>query len=211
MRTQRFHARTANAPGYTAIEVLLSMTVLAIGAAGVISMQKAAIQGNNDARQLDTANAIAHTWMDRLRTDATAWTLPSTLVASSGTSNLVNTQWLNHALSVFFLPTAPATYPAEGYSAAFDNLGRDLDATDAPTAVFCTHIKLEALYYDQAANPLILNATVLVFWPKALLTSASPSASNCTTVFDVAAYEAAHPGTYHLVYLTSAIRKNPLQ
>ena len=156
------HARSS---GYTAVEVLLSMTVLAIGAAGVMSMQKAAIQGNNDARQLDTANAIAHTWMDRLRTDATTWTLPSTVIANSATSNLGTTQWLGNTLSAFFLPTAPAAYPAEGKSSAFDVFGRDLIATDAAKAVFCTHIKLEALNYDKNNNPVILGATVLVFWP----------------------------------------------
>jgi prepilin-type N-terminal cleavage/methylation domain-containing protein len=215
MKSRQMKRRmTAGSRGYTAVEVLLSMTVLSIGAAGVMSMQKAAVQGNADARKLDTANAIAHTWIDRLRTDGTTWTLPSTVEASSTTSNLNNTLWLgapNLDTQQFFLPRVPATYPAEGSSPAFDIFGRDLDLADAPTAVFCTHVMIDTLQFDQSSKPLILRATVLVFWLKSLLTSAAPNLDTCTQYFDVAAYEAAHPGTYHIVYATSAIRKNPLQ
>jgi prepilin-type N-terminal cleavage/methylation domain-containing protein len=207
---------SGNRRGYTAVEVLLSMTVLSIGAAGVMSMQKAAVQGNADARKLDTANAIAHTWIDRLRTDGTAWTLPSTVLAAATTSNLPLTNWLGVHLDsgAFFLPTVPPSYPAEGLSPAFDIFGRDLDAADAPSAVFCTHIKVDTLQFDQSGTPglpLILRATVIVFWAKSLVNSAVPNAGNCTSYFDVAHYESTNPGTYHIVYATSAIRKNPLQ
>lgn len=206
------------ARGYTAVEVMLSMTVLTIGATGVLSMQKAAIQANADARKLDTANAIAHTWMDRLLTDGTAWTLPSTVLASTTTSNLGNTQWLkNHDSGTFFLPTPPTSYTAtgvggpEGVSAAFDIFGRDLAPPDLGTAVFCTHVKVDTLQYDAASQSAILSATVLVFWAKSLINSTAPNTNGCSTWFDVASYEAAHPGTYHMVYVTSAIRKSPLQ
>jgi prepilin-type N-terminal cleavage/methylation domain-containing protein len=70
--------RRLAARGYTMIEILVSMTLLAIGAAGVMAMQKAAVQGHQDARQMDVANAIAREWMERLRRDAMMWTPDAT-------------------------------------------------------------------------------------------------------------------------------------
>jgi prepilin-type N-terminal cleavage/methylation domain-containing protein len=222
MRTRGEPEWARHGRGYTAVEVLLSMTVLAIGAAGVLSMQRAAIQANADARKLDTANAIAHTWLDRLLTDGTAWTLPSSVAPALG-SNLGNTQWLQfHDTGAFFLPAIPATYAptgfggSEGESPAFDIFGRDLAAANAATAVFCVQVKIDTLLYDQLTpqNPLVLSATVEVFWAKSLVNSGPPSPGFCTgapLAIDVAAYETANPGTYHIVYATAAIRKNPLQ
>jgi prepilin-type N-terminal cleavage/methylation domain-containing protein len=205
--------------GYTAVEVLLAMTVLLIGSAAVMSMQKVSIQANLDARKLDIANSIAHTWLERLSTDATSWTLPAQNV--TGTNNFNNTKWLipggsggQVGFGSWFLPTAPGSYGspgAEGNSPAFDILGRDLDATDAANAVFCTHVKIDPLAFDASANPLLLRATVIVFWQKQLVYSTATPGGNCTAWFDVASDEAANPGTWHIIYATTAIRKNTVQ
>jgi type II secretory pathway pseudopilin PulG len=199
---------------YTAVEVLLAMTVLLIGSASVMTMQKASIQANVDARKLDIANSIAHDWIERLTTDATQWTLPSSNV--NGASNFSNTTWLSsQAFGKWFLPAAPNSYTspgaAEGQSSAFDILGRDLDSTDAANAVFCTHVKIDQLAVDASGNPLLLRATVVVFWHKQLAYTSTSSTGNCTSYFDVAADEAANPGTWHIIYSSTAIRKNPIQ
>jgi type II secretory pathway pseudopilin PulG len=201
--------------GYTAVEVMLAMTVLMIGSAGVMSMQKSSIQSNLDARKLDIANSIAHDWLERLTTDATQWTLPSNNVATTVGNNFGNTKWLSsHAFGSWWEPAIPTSYGspgAEGNSPAFDILGRDLDVADAPNAVFCTHVKIDQLAVDAAANPLLLRATVIVFWRKQLVTSNPTPGGNCTGWFDVAQDEAAAPGTWHIIYATTAIRKNALQ
>ena len=57
----------ASTRAYTAVEVMLSIVVLGVGAAGVMSMQQASIQGNADAHMLDVGNSIARTWLERLR------------------------------------------------------------------------------------------------------------------------------------------------
>jgi type II secretory pathway pseudopilin PulG len=200
------HSRTTRR-GYTAIEVLLAMTVLMIGAAGVMTMQKSAIQSNLDARKLDMANSIAHDWLERLTTDATQWTLPGNNV--SGGVNLVNTQWLKSPLGVWFLPPLPGSYPAaEGTSPAFDILGRDLDLVNAPNAVFCTHVRLDQIATDTVLNMSVLRATVIVFWKKQLVTSTATPAGNCTQWFDVAQDEYNNPGTWHIIYATTIVRKN---
>jgi type II secretory pathway pseudopilin PulG len=201
--------------GYTAIEVLLAITVLMIGAAGVMTMQKASIQSNLDARKLDIANSIAHTWLERLATDATGWTGPVQKVTT--VNNITNTTWLagNLGTGNFFLPPVPGGYPAaEGKSPAFDILGRDLDLADAPNAIFCTHVKIDPIANNPnllPGNPdSLLRATVIVFWKKQLVQSAGTPAGNCTKYFDVAADEAANPGTWHIVYAVTGVRKNPV-
>jgi hypothetical protein len=206
-------ARARASRGYTAIEVLLAMTVLMIGSASVMSMQKASIQGNLDARKLDMANSIAHEWLERLTADAMAWTLP---VTSGAASNLGNTQWLGTGLASptkFLLPPVPGNQAtAEGLSPAFDILGRDLAMGNAANAAFCVHVNVVQIAQDTLAppNPTLLRATVLVFWPKQLVQSGSIPAGYCTTWFDVAAAEAAQTGTWHMVYASTAIRKTPI-
>src|ERR1700733_5193402 len=68
---------------YTAVEVLMAMAFAAIGSASIVAMMKTSVQGDEDARKTDVANAIAHMWTERLRRDAMQWTLPN----SSGTGN----------------------------------------------------------------------------------------------------------------------------
>ena len=197
--------------GYTAVEVMLAITVLMIGSAGVMSMQKASIQGNFDARKLDLANSIAHDWLERLTSDAALWTLPA--VGVGGANNFSNAKWLgNYPLGVWYLPALPGNQStAEGNSPAFDILGRDLAVGNAANTAFCVHVNVSQLAQDAQANPLLLRATVIVFWPKFLAQSGTIPAGYCTSWFDVAAAEAANPGTWHMVYATTAIRRTPLQ
>ena len=72
----RARPTSTTARGYTAIEVLMAMTVMAIGGAAVITMQKTSVTANLDARRADVANSIARTWVERLRRDGMAWTSP---------------------------------------------------------------------------------------------------------------------------------------
>ncbi len=211
------HRRAATRPrraqrAYTAIEVMLAMTVLMIGSAGVMSMQKSAIQSNLDARKLDIANSIAHDWLERLQTDATQWTMPST--TEPGAGNFGNTKWLGtQPFGTWFQPAMPASYPAaEGTSPAFDIFGRDLAAADAGNAVFCTHVRIDQLGMDSTNGPSLLRATVVVFWRKQLVTSAPVPGGSCATGwFDVAADEAANPGTWHIIYASTGIAKNAVR
>jgi type II secretory pathway pseudopilin PulG len=196
--------RRGFARGYTAVEVMLAITVLLISSAGVMSMQKAAIQGNLDARRLDVANSIARLWLDRLTTDASTWN-------STSATTLTNTLWINANLDTgtFMTPQAlPSGAPI--YSPAFDILGRDLPNIADPTAVYCVHVKIDTMATTTAApaGPVLLRATVLVFWPKNLLFAAgAPSNPLCPGPSDVAAVESSTPGTYHMLFTTEALRR----
>jgi len=59
--------------GYTLVEVMMALTILAIGAAGIFSLQTVAIGGNADSANLTAATNIARLWMDHLKTDALSW------------------------------------------------------------------------------------------------------------------------------------------
>ena len=117
---------STTARGYTAIEVLMAMTVMAIGGAAVITMQKTSVTANLDARRADVANSIARTWVERLRRDAMAWTLPG---PAGGGNNIANALIISKGIAVsptWFLPDQyiGVTVP-ETMSPAFDILGRD--------------------------------------------------------------------------------------
>ena len=59
--------------GYTLIEVMMALTILAIGASGIFALQTVAIGGNADAADLTAATNIARAWMEDLKTDALQW------------------------------------------------------------------------------------------------------------------------------------------
>jgi len=189
---------------YTAVEVMLALTVLLISTAGVMSMQKASIQANVDARRLDTANQIARIWLDRLAMDSANW---------NSNTPLNQTLWLGTMLGNGFLTPAaePSSLPV--WSPAFDILGRDLPNVNDTTASFCTKVNVSLLANGPSPTggpvPVMLEVTVLVFWPKNLLGAAgTPQSPLCPGPSDVANYENSNPGTYHMLFATEALRRS---
>jgi prepilin-type N-terminal cleavage/methylation domain-containing protein len=208
------------ARGYTAIEVLMAMTVMAIGGAAVITMQKTSVTGNLDARKADVANAIARTWVERLQRDAMAWTLPGPDGAGSNlaTNALIVGNILNSP-GQWFLPDQEMGAVPETTSPGFDILGRDLPQTALASADFCVNVRLTWL--SQAPNPLdLIRADVRVIWPIAI-TNSYPGFCNEATA------KAADPNTdsaaqrdpnadpnapvFHTLYVTTSIKENPAQ
>jgi type II secretory pathway pseudopilin PulG len=194
--------------GYTAVEIMLSIAVLGIGAAGVMSMQRASIQGNNDARMLDLGTSIARQWVERLRRDGMTWTQPR----EGSTSTDANWDKPNTAF-IWQIGKAPGgwIYPkpqswTQGASVtvnspAADILGRDVPLAGAKYsgAVFCTQLRGDWLKQDQ-----LLRAEVRVYWLRQLY--AAPSGTFCVNDTPDAAN-----GTqvYHFVYAATAVRRTP--
>jgi prepilin-type N-terminal cleavage/methylation domain-containing protein len=152
----RKRSRTCKSRGYTAVEVLISIAVFGIGAAGVIAMQRASVTGNYDARSLDVANNVMREWQERLRRDATLWLVPSNPPAST-------TRWLQASAAAPNWTTPP--YPVtgvEGLSPAFNIFGQDISGAEATNplqgATFCTQVRLLAL------SNTVVQAQVRVSW-----------------------------------------------
>jgi prepilin-type N-terminal cleavage/methylation domain-containing protein len=203
--------------GYTAVEVLMAMTVMAIGGAAVITMQKTSVTANLDARRADVANAIARTWVERLQRDAMAWTLPGAL----GSGNNIGPLLANATPppAQWFLPTQDMgnAVPVVN-SPGFDILGRDLSLADLPIADFCVNVRLTFL--TQTALPPggdLIRADIRVIWPIAIINS-DPGFCNANTAAladpnqDPAALRAvnADPGTplFHTLYMTTSLKEN---
>jgi type II secretory pathway pseudopilin PulG len=176
LRGDRWAAPRNRARGFTAVEVLIAMSVMFIGAAAVMTMQKTSIQGNLDARKADVASSIARAWVERIRHESMRWTQPS---ASSSTSNLVGVPGLSKHLDAgWFRPsddmlanqTPPG--PVETMSYGFDILGRDLALGDiAANAQFCVEARITTLL-----SPLY-RVDVRVVWPRGIQTVPNAAAS----------------------------------
>jgi prepilin-type N-terminal cleavage/methylation domain-containing protein len=204
----------ARARGFSAVEVLMAMTVMAIGAAAVMSMQKASVQGDLDARKTDMANSIARTWVERLQKDAMAWTLPS--AANSSGNNFANAPLLaNHVNGNWFLPVDEMGATPEVMSPGFDILGRDLIQANLPQAQFCANVRLTWLVPQSLpGEPGLIRADVRVLWPRALYNSpvGGTGAGFCIDAVASQAnpdvYTLGQQPTYHAIYLTTTIKEN---
>ena len=195
--------------GYTAIEVMISMAVLAIGAAAVMTMQRGAVQGNLDARRIDTANSIARLWMERLRSDAMLWTLPNSRNPNPGSDNRVtNAPLLAVVDGEWHAPMGRLGEASDNValiSPGFDLLGRDLpqgDLSDTNTPAFCAQVRLTWLIPND-----FIRAEVRVFWPRG---SGVPMGLNCGTDAAVQTLDANVHDKYRFVHTASAIRRTSL-
>ncbi len=211
-------ARDARA--YTVVEVLMAMTVMAIGGAAVMTMQKTSVVGNADARKADVANAIARTWVERLQRDSMQWTLPGPESAQSNLANALLIANVNAAPGRWFLPTQEmGKTTIETMSPAFDVLGRDLPQSSLAKADFCVNVRLTWL--PQPPSPLdLIRAEIRVVWPMGVL-NALPGFCNATTAAlvdpntDPGALRAvgADPNepVFHTLYVATTIRENAAQ
>ena len=212
----------------------MAMTVMVIGAAAVMSMQKASVTGNLDARKTDMANNIARMWVERLQRDAMQWTCPS--AACPATNNMcagggaAGAQLIcGNVTGLWFLPVAymGKTTP-ESMSPGFDILGRDLPATELVPSVatgwagaqFCANVRLTWLVTPVpnpggTTEPGLIRADVRVLWPRGIF-GGSPAAGFCTAGIGALAdpEQSAPAGQtpfFHAIYMTTTIKENPAQ
>jgi type II secretory pathway pseudopilin PulG len=218
------HDRSSpRARGYTAVEVLMAMTVMFIGAAAVMSMQKTSVQGNLDARKTDIANNIARAWVERLERDSMQWTCPGPACPSS--NNMANALLLNgNVTGLWFLPGMYMGSTPETMSPGFDILGRDLPraqlapstATGWPGAEFCVNVRLTWLVPQTLpTEPGLIRADVRVLWPRGI-SGGTPATGFCdATTAALADPETSAPATqhpfFHTIYMTTTLKEDPAQ
>lgn len=188
--------------GYTVVEVLSAMTLFAIGAAGVISMQRVTIQGGDDARRMDVATNLAHEWTARLQRDSMFWTKPNSLDQNL---NINETQWLVDC------PTGAwkkITTTGPGNTGNFDLFGQDRPANSGDH-IFCAQYRLSWIQSPGGGVPYRIGASMLaevrVFWARL----DNPIIKDCTATLTVDPDGTNGPNYYHFVYATTAIRPNP--
>ena len=204
--------------GYTAVEILSAMTLFAIGAAGVIGMQKVSINGSADARRFDIGSNIANEWLYRLQRDAAFWTLPNNDDRTH--QNIDQTRYL---APVFTGSPAACTgtgwctppWPATSNDApAFDVLGHDRPA-GAGDHFYCVQYRLNWI-----ANPWstpkcnaqnsnlepcvtgLVRAEVRVYWARLERGPINDCGSAPGNNPD------ATPTNYHFIYAATTVRQN---
>jgi prepilin-type N-terminal cleavage/methylation domain-containing protein len=202
---------------YTVVEVMMALSVLSIGATGVIALQKAALIGNTNARDLATATAIASAWIERLRYDGLRW-----VQRDNGTSTIAETTYLQVVAddfpNVIAPPEARWHVPAASGDSWFAGVQptadvRGMDTSVASETAFCTNIRLTQVL------PGAIRAEVRVFWLRNHNTNVSQNISGTfggsalcdpgSGYIDQVSSDAAN-GRYHFVYMTSAIlRQEP--
>ena len=63
----------ARSRGYSLIEVMVGMAVLAVGASGVVALQKVTVLGVTTGRNINAATAIAAAHVEAVRADSIRW------------------------------------------------------------------------------------------------------------------------------------------
>ena len=201
-------ARRSRRLGYTMVEVMVALAILAVGATGVIALQKATLISNAQARNIATANAIAKSWAERLRTDALQWNNPSGNPNNELLDLASDADWLS-ALGNPLYPerVIPAALPDLGAPNA-DVIGTDIYQVDPsdPDYVepaFCTHLRFrqfnDPINAGQILWPRLIRVEIRVLWER------SGQPINCTAVpGDVDQL----PDRYGAVYLVTSVLQN---
>jgi type IV pilus assembly protein PilV len=191
--------RRAHHAGFTVVEVMMALAVLTLGAVTVVSIQKATLIANTNARNLATATEIAQGWIERARLDAQSWTNPG------GIPNIGNTAWLQNATTAPGWFTPQATFVGNPQPAAVpvaDVTGADLASANDPLApAFCTQMRLTGFGLQ---NPnmwslaRLVRVEVRVYWDK------RGAPMNCGV-----APPPNLPSNYGSVYVVSGVLNNP--
>jgi prepilin-type N-terminal cleavage/methylation domain-containing protein len=66
--------RSARRAGFTMIEVMMGLAILAVGAAAVIALLKFTLLGTLDGRHVANASLVTSSYIERMRTASIAWT-----------------------------------------------------------------------------------------------------------------------------------------
>ncbi|MEZ4224146.1 MAG: prepilin-type N-terminal cleavage/methylation domain-containing protein [Polyangiaceae bacterium] len=192
--------------GYTLIELLIAVTVFAIGVSGVIAMQKVTVAANLHAKELSVATHIAQAWGEQLAADAAAWNHPSPRNAAS---DIGETRWLVNVTGNAGVWFRPAYDGVLNFGPSFDVLGNVVPDAQLQQAHYCTHIRLSWLYPDNAGNGL-LRAEVRVFWLREGMGGTVDGLGICDSNTDPTAVEGASE-RYHFVHQTTAIKQATAQ
>lgn len=154
--------------GYTLVEVMVAIAVMAIGVTGILSMQNASVLANRRAQEVSMATALAGRWQEILRTDSIGWNRPTqrNTVSDLGSDTrhlcaLVGCGGGAGRADQWFVPSA--NLPNE--SPAYDHWGREV-AIGAREAKYCVNLRLTWLR-QPSLNPIdqgLIRAEVRVWW-----------------------------------------------
>jgi hypothetical protein len=198
MSTKSLPRSTRRLRGYTAVEVLMSMSVLAVGVLGVFSMEKVTLASNVHAKNLAIATHIGQAWLGVLEAEASLW--------DSSSNSLDRTTWLRTAPtpSDWFRPVAVA---ASNFGPEFDELGSPVGADGQ----FCVDLRISPFngIAEEEKGQGLRRVEVRVFWYREHPTVSSgliPTQFPCE-LDEAQVSTAAVASMLHFVHLSGAVRQ----
>ena len=194
--------------GYTIVELVMSLAVLAIGASGVIAMQKVAISSNRHAKEMAIATRIAEGWADQLALDGAIWT------TIAGNSTIASTTWLNLANPSQTVEWfGPAYDPARNYGAAFNALGDPIDPAQRPDLIrYCAQLRFAYLHTSTAptVGHGVIRAQIRVFWQAEDASLQVYAAANARTCEVAPGDFTALLPAMNVIYLTTSVAQTTM-
>jgi prepilin-type N-terminal cleavage/methylation domain-containing protein len=173
--------------GYTLVELMMAITVFAIGVMGIAAMQKITLGSNLHAKKLATATHIAQSWQERLAADGSLWLAEA--------PNASRTQWLDNPTGNWMRAPSDAEF-----GPSFGPLGEYV--SNPGEAYFCVNIRLSSMSSAGTALPGngLVRSEVLVFWPREGREPATPYCEGTNVDIDADAF--------HYIHNVSAVRQN---
>lgn len=194
--TNSLVARRARGRGYTAVEILMSMSVLAVGVIGVFSMEKVTVASNLHAKNLAIATHIAQSWLGVLEAEATVW--------DSTGNGLSHTTWLRTAPvnPSWFRPDFDGTFGPD-----FDELGTPL----AQNGSYCVDLRITPLNGadSEKEGNAMRRVEVRVFWLRdsvVVTPTLTVPAFPCQMAPALVSLQD-QSRLFHFVYLSGAVRQ----
>lgn len=197
-RCDRLSQRRAGRAGYTVVEVLMSMAVLAVGVMGVIASQKVMVASNAHAKNLAIATHIGQSWMGMLEAESALW---------GADNSLVRTTWLSQGAGqgTWFRPNYD---PVRLFGPAFDALGNPVATEDEGTdARYCVDLRMSPLHVADGGG--LMRVEVRVAWLRDEIIgggTVTAPAQPCGVTAAVLTTAAAQQ-LYHIVFFSGAVRQ----
>jgi hypothetical protein len=197
-RWRALAGRRRRQAAYTAVEVLMSLAVLAVGVVGIIATEKVTLAANVHAKNLAIATHIGQSWLGMLEAEAALW---------GRDGSLSRTTWLEQGagLATWFRPT----YNNElVFGPAFDALGNPLRQQDEDNSKFCVDVRLAPLTSNNNGGGL-MRAEVRVIWLRndGALGSSGLAPGDACGVDVGAVADDAESRLFHFVFLSGGVRQ----
>jgi hypothetical protein len=183
---------------YTAVEVLMSLAVLAVGVVGIIATEKVTLAANVHAKNLAIATHIGQAWLGMLETDATLW---------GRDGSLTPTTWLEQGegIATWFRPAYDSLI---SFGPAFDAVGNPLRQQDEADAKFCVDLRLATLTSNNNGGGLV-RAEVRVIWLRddGALGASGIVADHACSVAAASVANEAERRLFHFLFLSGGVRQ----
>ncbi len=193
--------------GYTLVEVMMAMGIMAMGGVGIMGLHQASTKANNEARQISTANSVMRIWMERVKIDALGWTQSG---ASAAEADLSRTTYLSHQGEGWFLPgyTSDSEQEEEEtptdistttlVSFKFDHYGRDTETSN--DVRFCTNMRSVWVIPGRA-----LRVDMRIWWVRRGVNASNYA--NCLPTSDPDTLT--NDPNLHMVFTSTVVRPSP--